>query len=142
MTRVDFYLLPSAEPDDRLPITCRLAEKAWRQGMTVFVRCADETQRQRLDEWMWRYNPHAFLPHDNAETAPDTPICLALPETSSDRCTFLINLAEGIPSYTDAIERIAELVIERPENRRAARESFRYYRDQGYSLQHHRLTHL
>ncbi|MEI4787721.1 hypothetical protein WA846_30085, partial [Pseudomonas aeruginosa] len=31
--RVDFYVIPSADPSARLQVACRLAEKAWRQGM-------------------------------------------------------------------------------------------------------------
>ncbi|MBH8834849.1 DNA polymerase III subunit chi, partial [Pseudomonas aeruginosa] len=30
MTRVDFYVIPSADPSARLQVACRLAEKAWR----------------------------------------------------------------------------------------------------------------
>ncbi|MCR3873061.1 DNA polymerase III subunit chi, partial [Pseudomonas aeruginosa] len=45
MTRVDFYVIPSADPWARLQVACRLAEKAWRQGMQVYLHCADEAQR-------------------------------------------------------------------------------------------------
>ena len=37
---------------------------------------------------------------------------------------------------------IAEVVVEDPAIRQAARESFRFYREQGYPLQDHRLQRL
>ncbi|MBH9357852.1 DNA polymerase III subunit chi, partial [Pseudomonas aeruginosa] len=32
MTRVDFYVIPSADPSARLQVACRLAEKAGGEG--------------------------------------------------------------------------------------------------------------
>lgn len=61
MTRVDFYVIPSADPDARLTIACRLAEKAWRQGMRIFVLCSDEAQRDALDARLWNFRGETFI---------------------------------------------------------------------------------
>ena len=52
---------------------------------------------------------------------------------------LLINLTLAIPAFVDHFNRVAELVIEEPAIRQAARENFRRYREQGYPLQDHRL---
>ena len=36
MTRIDFYLLSSDQPDTRLAYACRLAHKAWHKGHKVY----------------------------------------------------------------------------------------------------------
>lgn len=139
MTRVDFYVIPSADPDARLTIACRLAEKAWRQGMRVFVLCVDEAQRETLDARLWSFRGEAFVPHNAVEEDADSPVVLALGEPPESHRDLLINLTLTIPAFVAHFSRVAELVIEEPAIRQAARENFRQYREQGYPLQDHRL---
>ncbi|MDT9643845.1 DNA polymerase III subunit chi, partial [Pseudomonas sp. JV245A] len=47
-----------------------------------------------------------------------------------------------VPAFAPRFARIAEVVVEDPAIRQAARESFRFYREQGYPLQDHRLQRL
>ena len=47
-----------------------------------------------------------------------------------------------MPAFAKGFARVAEVVVEDPAIRQAARESFRFYREQGYSLQDHRLQRL
>lgn len=139
MTRVDFYVIPSADPDARLTIACRLAEKAWRQGMRVFVLCADEAQRETLDTRLWSFRGETFIPHNAVEEHADSPVVLGLGEAPESHRDLLINLTLAIPSFVAHFSRVAELVVEEPAIRQAARENFRQYREQGYPLQDHRL---
>lgn len=139
MTRVDFYVIPSADPDARLTIACRLAEKAWRQGMRVFVLCADEAQRETLDTRLWSFRGETFIPHNAVEEDADSPVVLGLGEAPESHRDLLINLTLAIPSFVAHFSRVAELVVEEPAIRQAARENFRQYREQGYPLQDHRL---
>jgi DNA polymerase-3 subunit chi len=55
---------------------------------------------------------------------------------------LLVNLDLRIPEFFKRFARIAEIVVEDPAIRLAARESFRFYREQGYPLQDHRLQRL
>ncbi|WP_145136567.1 DNA polymerase III subunit chi [Pseudomonas duriflava] len=142
MTRVDFYVLPSADPDARLIFACRLAEKAWKQDMQTYIHCADEAQRVRLDERLWSFRHDSFLPHDLVEDKPDSPVVLGIEAPDAVRGELLINLDTRIPSFFTQFARIAELVIDEPSIRQAARESFRFYRERGYALQDHRLPRV
>ncbi|KWR77307.1 MULTISPECIES: DNA polymerase III subunit chi [Pseudomonas] len=142
MTRVDFYVIPSADPDARLTIACRLADKAWRQGMRVYLLCADETQREALDARLWSFRKEAFVPHNAAEEDAQAPVTLGLGEPPAGPRDLLINLTLAVPAFAGEFSRIAELVVEEPAIRQAARENFRYYREQGYPLQDHRLPRL
>ncbi|MDF3935042.1 DNA polymerase III subunit chi [Pseudomonas citronellolis] len=142
MTRVDFYVIPSADPDARLTIACRLADKAWRQGMRVYLLCADEAQRDTLDARLWSFRKEAFVPHNAADEDPEAPVILGLGQPPAGQRDLLINLTLTVPSFAREFSRIAELVVEEPAIRQAARENFRYYREQGYPLQDHRLPRL
>jgi DNA polymerase-3 subunit chi len=46
-----------------------------------------------------------------------------------------------VPAFASLRPR-GEVVVEDPAIRQAARESFRFYREQGYPLQDHRLQRL
>ncbi len=139
MTRVDFYVIPSADPSARLQVACRLAEKAWRQGMRIFVLCGDEAQRDALDARLWSFRGEAFIPHSAVEEDADAPIALALGEPPGNHRDLLINLTLEASGFVPNFNRVAELVVEEPAIRQAARENFRRYREQGYPLQDHRL---
>ncbi|PAU65083.1 DNA polymerase III subunit chi [Pseudomonas sp. PIC25] len=142
MTKVDFYILPSADPEARLAFACKLAEKAWRLGHRIYVHCQDDAQRNRLDAEMWRFKGEAFLPHSLAEEDEEAPVALGLGEAPGTHQDLLINLGAGVPAFFSRFARVAELVVEEPAIRQAARESFRFYREHGYPLQDHRLPRL
>ena len=64
---------------------------------------------------------------------------LARPDSHAD---LLINLGGEVPGFVGNFQRVAEIVVEAPAIREAARERFRFYREQGYALHNHRLQRL
>ena len=139
MSQVDFYILPSPALSARLVFACKLCEKAWRLGHQVYLNCSDSTQRDELDELLWRFKGEAFVPHSNAEDDPEATVVLGLGDTPGSHQDLLINLDLKVPGFAGRFARIAEIVVEDPAIRQATRESFRFYREQGYALQDHRL---
>jgi DNA polymerase-3 subunit chi len=85
MTRVDFYILPPGDERQRLVFACRLTEKAYRQGLTVYLRAGDETTASQLDQLLWTFRQGSFVPHaraeerDTADKSAGEPICTAQP---------------------------------------------------------------
>ena len=142
LTKVDFYILPSAEPSARLDFACKLTEKAWRLGHRVYLHCSDAAQRQDLDERLWRFKGESFVPHSNTEDQPDGVIVMGLTDAPLSHQDLLINLDLKVPEFFKRFARVAEVVVEDSAIRQAARESFRFYREQGYPLQDHRLQRL
>ncbi len=144
MPQVDFYILPSADPAARLAFACRLAEKAWHLGHRIHLHCQDAPQREALDSLLWGFRAEAFLPHGMLEDDPGAPITLGLsdapdPDSHHD---LLINLALAVPPFCTRFVRIAELVVSEPAIHQATRASYRFYREQGYPLQDHRLLRI
>jgi DNA polymerase-3 subunit chi len=142
MTKVDFYILPSADPAARLEFACKLTEKAWRLGHRVYLHCADAAQREALDARLWSFKGESFVPHGAAEEDRQAPVALGLGDDPGEHCDLLVNLDLKVPAFFQRFARVAELVIEEPAIRQAARENFRFYREAGYPLQDHRLPRL
>lgn len=142
MTQVDFYILPSPLPAARLDFACKLGEKAWRLGHRVYLNCENAAQRLELDGRLWSFKGESFVPHSLVEDDPHVPVALGIAADAAGHDDLLINLANTVPAFAGQFKRIAEIVVEDPAIRQAARESFRFYREQGYSLQDHRLSRL
>lgn len=142
MTKVDFYILPSADPAARLDFACKLTDKAWRMGHRIYLHCSDAAQRDELDARLWRFKGETFVPHGPAESEPEGLIVLGLGQDPGEHNDLLVNLDLKVPAFASRFARIAEVVVEDPTIRQAARESFRFYHEQGYPLQDHRLQRL
>ncbi|MNC55534.1 DNA polymerase III subunit chi [compost metagenome] len=82
------------------------------------------------------------MPHDLAEVHADADVVLGLADNAGEHHGLLINLGASVPGFVGQFERVAEIVVEEPAIRQSARERFRFYREQGYALQDHRLQRL
>ena len=146
MTRVDFYILPDADPAQRPLLACRLAEKACGQGLKVYVHTATEGEALHLDELLWTFRDGSFLPHAIAKgTDPDStesesvPVLVGHDHEPSTHTDVLINLGAEVSRFFGRFERVAELVDQRPEQLALSRERYRFYRERGYELNSHQL---
>lgn len=140
MPQVDFYVLPSADDQARVDFACKLVEKAWRLGHRVYINCANAEQSQALDDRLWSFKGEAFIPHARVGAEADAAILIGHGEPPAAHQDLLVNLTDQVPQAHGRFTRVAEIVTEAPTAREAARERFRFYREQGYALQDHRLT--
>ena len=53
MPEVDFYILSESGDSAVLRAACRVAEKAWSQGLRVHVLARDEDEASRFDDLLW-----------------------------------------------------------------------------------------
>jgi DNA polymerase-3 subunit chi len=141
MTQVDFYILKDSQPAAQALLTCRLSEKAFKQGHQVFINTASGQQLKQLDDMLWTFRDGSFLPHGVYEEGADSthPVLLGHgvePEGPSD---VLVNLSNEVPAFFSRFNRVAELVGGDEAQRTAARERYRFYKDRGYTLNTHNL---
>ena len=140
MTQVDFYILQDATPGARSLLTCRLAEKAWKQGHRVFINTASTQQLGELDDLLWTFRAGSFIPHAvYTQSGESQPVELGHDVEPSGHSDVLVNLCGEVPPYFSRFERVAELVGADEQERAAARERYRYYQDRGYNLKSHKL---
>jgi DNA polymerase-3 subunit chi len=132
--RVDFYVLSGSEERARLKLGCRLAEQAYLAGQRVFIWLDEPASLERFDELLWSFADRSFVPHERyaeAQQWQDTPVllgCAAQPQQPYD---VLVNLGSAIPATACHARRVVEVIDADEQRRRAGRNRFRQYRDQG-----------
>jgi DNA polymerase-3 subunit chi len=139
-TQVDFYLLGTTDARTRLTTACRLAEKAFDQGLHVAVRTAHQSETVELDDLMWTFSDRSFVPHGvwpaEPAIADGTPVLIgsgALPDSHRD---VLINLTAESADFT-RYGRVCEIVAADEPARQAARARWRAYRSAGLEPKTH-----
>jgi len=142
-TKVDFYLLGAPDPRARLATACRLAEKAFHQGLRVAMHTTSPAETAELDELLWTFSDRSFVPHAvwpaDSSLADETPVLIAngaLPATHRD---VLINLGGEPPADALRFGRICEIVGADEAAKRQARVRWRSYRNAGLTPESHNL---
>ena len=140
MTQVDFYILQDEAARARPLLTCRLTEKAWKQGHRVYINTDTQQQVGELDDLLWTFRAGSFIPHAvYTEADRELPVALGHALEPDGFDDVLVNLANEVPPYFSRFDRVAELVGADAEQRAAARDRYRYYQDRGYTLNTHKL---
>ena len=144
MTRIDFYLLQGDWRIDRLNLVCKLAEKAIGRNQKVFIYSQDIDELSALDTSLWDFRAMSFVAHQLIEpgrllsSSDSDPVQLSSGEPGMDR-KLLINLAPEVPSFFSRFERTLEIVNEDPAIQMPGRNRYRFYKQRGYPLQHHKM---
>ena len=139
MTRVDFYILEDQSQDASMRFACRLGLKAYLSGHAVHVHVDDADTAAQLDELMWDYPKHRFLPHEvlQSQEEPKSPVHIGY-EPPHHTEGLLINLGSTVPSFFGRFDRVAEIIV--GDTREQGRERYSHYRARGYPLHHHELN--
>lgn len=141
--QVDFYVMGAADPRARLTTACRLAEKAYEQGLRVAVRTASPSETAEIDELMWTFSDRSFVPHAVWPAEPSvaevTPVLVASGALPDSHRGALINLAAELPAEPARYTRICEVVGGDEDSKKRARLRWRAYRDAGLTPEMHEL---
>ena len=134
---VDFYVIESDAPRDRLRTACRVVEKAYQAGHTVLVWHTDIDELRDFDELLWTFGDGSFVPHEAITSAGfgAAPVLL----TSSPTPAGGVNLAPEVPACVTEARRVAEFIDGDPTRRQAGRARFRTYKERGWSPTTHNL---
>ena len=142
MTRIDFYILDTADEQSRRVTACKLVEKALRQGHRIFIQTASEDETKMLDDLLWTFRQGSFVPHAPAGLEADedaSPVLIghAVPPSGMD--DVLVNLSGEVPEEYQRFGRLAEVVDQNEARRQAGRVRYKAYKDAGYVPETHRL---
>lgn len=144
MEQVDFYILGSADPMDKLRFACRVSQKAYNQGLTVHLQTETSQQSTRLDALLWTFSQCSFVPHAMAGgTAVDWdnfPVQIGNALDDNPEADVLISLVERVPETRSRCQRIVDLVAASPPEKAAGRKRFRYYLEQGIKPDTHHIA--
>jgi len=142
VSKVDFYVLPDSGEIARQKFACRLAEKAYRLENSVHIHVANRECLQKLDDLLWTFRDGSFVPHDVLETAPGdpaSPVTIGCDDSSRPDCDLLINLGDSIAESAASFPRVAEVVTSDEDSKTQSRKRFVDYREQGHTLDTHKL---
>lgn len=138
MTQIDFY----THVEDKVRTACRLAAKAYGADKRVLVCCPDADVAGRFDRMLWTTPAVGFIPHCLAgdPLAADTPILIDYRGDEPAHDEILLNLRHEWPPLFSRFQRLIEVVSLEDEDRRLARERYKFYRDRGYEIRTHDLS--
>jgi DNA polymerase-3 subunit chi len=138
MTKVDFYILKGGS---REHTTCKLIEKAYKLGHSIYVHTASDEQTRQLDDLLWTFRDGSFIPHERYEAGKDfeAPIVIGAHEAPEVAHDVLINLGNDVPLFFSRFLRVAEVIGHDDTAKQQGRERFKFYRDRGYHLDTHQL---
>ncbi|MEY3017250.1 MAG: hypothetical protein RL336_385 [Pseudomonadota bacterium] len=142
MTRIDFYLLKTGDPQERLRVACRLIEKAYQQSHNVFINCSDSSVAQQLDDMLWNIRETAFLPHTNLHNEDiDSNAAIVIGAHPPEAChDLIINIDKTVPKVFERFTRLLELVCQGDEAWvDIGRNNYRHYKQIGYPIHTHNL---
>ncbi len=141
MTQVDFYVIdsPSADSHDRM--ICRIVEKAWQQGHTVYVHCGDQNAVGSIDDLLWQFKDVSFVPHTiEGDDSNPAPVALGTAAATAGHSDVLVNLSLEVPDGASSYGRLIETAGYDDATRTAARKRYRHYQDQGFPLKTHNVS--
>jgi DNA polymerase-3 subunit chi len=146
MACVDF----SFGTSDRLRSACQLLHKHYLAGQRIVVYCSDGTRLAAFDRMLWTFDDTSFVPHVLASSslAVETPVVLTASEPQAaaaliameSPAPWLLNLDDQCPPGYQRFDRLLEVVSNDPADRQAARQRWRHYAAEGYTVQSHDLA--
>ena len=140
MPRIDFYVLPIADPHARRITACKLIEKAYRQGRTVYLQTDSEEDTRMFDDLLWTFRQGSFVPHERVDaTSPDAPVLLGHQSPPESIADVLVNMSANVPLGFERFTRIAELIDQNDATRLDGRQRYKQYQDAGYEIETHHL---
>ncbi len=142
MPRIDFYLLPGANPQQRRATACKLIEKAYRQGHQVYLRTDSPEETRQLDDLLWTFRQGSFVAHEvcGDPSAPvEAPVILGHGPAPMAMTDVLGNLATDGPEDYARFERVAEFIDEDEAVKQAGRLRFKAYKEAGHVPETHKL---
>ncbi len=140
MPSVDFYILSQASATHRHRFVCRLAEKIYDSGNSVYIHATNDKEAQLLDELLWTFKEAAFIPHNRSDQPQaNSPIHIGQGLDAPHPADVLINLAAETPAFHSQYKRIAEIIDQDPIRLQEGRTRFRVYRQAGVEPKTHPL---
>lgn len=126
MTNVQFYILASANQEDRWAYARRLVVQTLMRGKTVHVHTSCAADTRHLINYLL-----------DADTTGGERITIDHKGEPDHDPQVLLNLSMEVPHFFSSFETTLEVVHSEISTRNMGRERFRYYQERGYPLRHY-----
>jgi DNA polymerase-3 subunit chi len=138
LTQVFFYHGAA----DKIAAACALLGGAYAKKKPMLVFAPDSAIASSLDRMLWTNSALSFVPHCRADSplAAETPILITDTLDSIPQDERLMNLSQAIPPGFSRFQSLIEVVGQEEEERSAARERVKFYKDRGYDVRYFDLS--
>lgn len=138
MTQVFFYHGAA----DKLSAACKLLAKTSLQKKKILVFADEKAVLDTVDRLLWTQSALGFYPHCRADSplAAETPVQLADNLASISQTERLMNLGKHIPPGFERFTSLIEVVGQADEDRQAARDRVKHYKDSGCEVRYFDLS--
>ena len=129
---------------DKMAYTCRLLRKAVGSGAKVVVLATADSAAQ-LDVDLWGLSPTEFVPHCLANAGDAvrgrSPVVMVTDlQQEPEMADVLVNLTDTVALGFERFARVIEVVSTDAADRDLARQRWRQYTEQGYTIARYDLT--
>jgi DNA polymerase-3 subunit chi len=138
LTQVFFYHGAA----DKIAAACALLGGAYAKRKPMLVFAPDSDIANSIDRMLWTHAALSFIPHCRADSplAAETPILITDSLDSIAQDERLMNLSQEIPPGFSRFQSLIEVVGQEEEERSAARERVKFYKDRGYEVRYFDLS--
>lgn len=132
MTRIEFYFNVA----DKLAKATELCERAVAKGRQLTLFTQNDAMSSSLQQKLWQHSPTSFLPsaYPLDEISAHAPIIVDVAGTHLIQDDILINLKTEHPPFFSRFRYLVELVGNDEDDKVAARQRYKFYRDRGYQV--------
>lgn len=122
----------------------RLRVTRWRYAKKkpMLVFAPEKDVASSVDRMLWTQSALSFIPHCRADSplAAETPILITDSLDTIPQDDRLMNLSRDIPPGFSRFQSLIEVVGQADDEREAARERVRFYKDRGYEVRYFDLS--
>lgn len=141
VTQVDFYILDPPSTEGHEHMICNIVEKAWKRGYGVYIYCKDSQTVLNIDDKLWRFKDVSFIPHSIAsDDDQKSPVTLSTTTIYRNEGDVFVNLSDEVPESVQNYSRLIDTAGYDDSSRIAARLRFRFYKEQGFLLNTHKIA--
>lgn len=94
----------------------------------------------RFDDLLWTYRDISFLPHALVPCEEETPVGIGADTEPAAGYDLMINLTDSVPEFFSRFERVVETTGIDEQQRKLARDRYRFYQERGYALETHQIN--
>jgi len=138
LTQVFFYHGAA----DKIAAACALLSGAYAKKKPVLVYALETAVASSVDRMLWTHSALSFVPHCRADSplAAETPILITDKLETIAQDERLMNLSQEIPPGFSRFESLIEVVGQEENDRAAARDRVKFYKDRGYEVRYFDLS--
>jgi len=139
--QVDFYTTTDTRPDAAPRLLCKVIEKAYKQGLRVYVHAPSPRQSRYFDQLLWSFRENSFVPHQRSDDGQplSAPVCIGYGEVQRGEAEVLANLSPELPPSLQGFARVVDVAGAAEPGLSEGRRRYRAYLDRQLDLKHHRL---